>query len=49
MVLDYPVMLTLMGLLVLFGITSHKLHRWQGGIILGVYLVYLAIMFLYFA
>ena len=48
LVLDYPAMLILMVLLVSFGITGHRLQRWQGGIILGVYLAYLSIMFIYF-
>ncbi len=49
MVLDYPVMLTLMALLVLFGVTGRQLTRWKGGVLLGVYGIYLAIMFLLFA
>ncbi len=48
LVLDYPAMLALMVLLVLFGIAGRKLHRWQGGVILAVYGVYLALVFRYF-
>lgn len=46
--LDYWAMLTLMGLLVLFGLAGKKLYRWQGGIIVAVYFIYLAFMFTFF-
>jgi cation:H+ antiporter len=49
MVLDYPVMLTLMVLLLVFGVTGRQLGRWKGGVLLGVYGVYLALIFLLFA
>ena len=49
MVLDYPVMLILMMLLVVFGVTGKQLTRWHGGVLLGTYGVYLALMFYYFA
>jgi cation:H+ antiporter len=49
MVLDYPVMLTLMVLLLVFGIIGKQLGRWKGGVLLGVYGVYLALIFLIFA
>ena len=48
MVLDYPTMLILMALLVVFGLTGRQLSRWHGGVMLGVYGVYLAMMFLLF-
>lgn len=48
LVLDYPAMMTLMALLVLFGIVSQKLYRWQGGVILAAYGVYLVLVFRYF-
>lgn len=44
-VLDFPVMLTLMLLLVIFGITKDHWSRKEGGIILLVYIAYLVIMF----
>lgn len=49
MVLDYPVMLTLMALLVVFGATGRQLARWSGGVLLAIYGIYLALMFLFFA
>ncbi len=49
LVLDYPVMLTLMVLLVVFGVAGKQLGRWGGGVLLGVYVVYLALMFGLFA
>ncbi len=49
MVFDYPAMLILMVLLVVFGIAGKQLERWQGGVLLGVYGGYLALMFLLFA
>ena len=49
MVFDYPVMLTLMVLLVVFGVTGKQLGRWKGGVLLTIYGIYLALMFLLFA
>jgi len=49
MVLDYPFMLLLMLLLVVFRFTKHRIDRWEGGILFGVLAVYLALMFYYFA
>ena len=49
MVLDYPVMLAIMALLVTFGSIGKQLTRWQGGILLAVYGIYLALMFRFFA
>jgi cation:H+ antiporter len=48
-ILDFPVMLAFMVLLVVFGLTGKKLARWEGGIFLGMYAGYLALMFLQFA
>ena len=45
MVLDYPVMLTLMVLLLIFGITAKTLGRWHGVALLGIYVIYLVLMF----
>jgi len=49
MVLDYPFMLVLMGLLVVFRFTKHRIDRWEGGALLGVLVIYLVLMFSYFA
>jgi cation:H+ antiporter len=46
--LDYPMMLTIMVLLTVFIIASRQLARWQGGVLLGAYGTYLALMFLLF-
>jgi len=48
MVLDYPVMLLVMTLLVVFSATGKQLTRWEGGVLFGTYWVYLALMFLLF-
>jgi cation:H+ antiporter len=49
MVLDYPFMLLLMLLLVLFRFTKHRIDRWEGGMLFGVLVVYLVLMFNFFA
>ena len=49
MIFDYPVMLTLMALLVIFGTTGKQLTRWKGGVFLAIYGIYLTLMFLLFA
>jgi len=49
MVLDYPFMLLLMVLLVAFRFTKDRIDRWEGGILFGVLVVYLTLMFYYFA
>jgi len=48
LVLDYPFMLVLMGLLVVFRFTRHRIDRWEGGMLLGVLVIYLVLMFGYF-
>lgn len=45
---DFPAMLLIMLMLVIFGITRRKLERWEGGLLLGVYLAYIAGLFIYF-
>jgi cation:H+ antiporter len=45
---DFPAMLLIMVLLVIFGITKSKLDRWEGGLILGIYFAYIAGLFVYF-
>ncbi|WP_094228315.1 calcium/sodium antiporter [Methanolobus psychrotolerans] len=42
---DFPFMILIMILLLVFGITGKKLSRWEGGLILGVYLGYIAGLF----
>lgn len=49
MIFDYPVMLILMALLVIFGATSKQLARWEGGVLLTIYGTYLVLLFLLFA
>jgi len=49
MVLDYPVMLTVMALLVIFGATGKQLTRWEGGVLLAIYGIYLVLIFRLFA
>ena len=38
---DFPIMILIMVLLLVFGITGRKLERWEGGVILGVYVGYI--------
>jgi cation:H+ antiporter len=41
-------MIALMMILIIFGITGKKLERWEGGVILGVYVGYIAGLFTLF-
>jgi cation:H+ antiporter len=43
--LDVPVMFLLMVLLIAFGFSKGELKRWQGGVLFGIYVVYLFILF----
>ena len=43
--LDLPVMLLLIVLMVFFGRTKDTFHRWEGAILLVVYVVYIALLF----
>ncbi|MEZ5333920.1 MAG: calcium/sodium antiporter [Methanolobus sp.] len=45
---DFPIMIALMVLLIVFGITGKKLDRWEGGLMLGVYVGYVAGLFTLF-
>nr|WP_048135654.1 calcium/sodium antiporter [Methanolobus tindarius] len=45
---DFPIMIALMLILIIFGITGKKLERWEGGVILGVYVGYIAGLFTLF-
>ncbi|WP_406657077.1 calcium/sodium antiporter [Methanolobus sp. ZRKC2] len=45
---DFPVMMFIMTLLVIFGITGSKLERWEGFLILATYTVYIAGLFIFF-
>ena len=47
-VLDFPFMLLLMGLCVLFSTTGRKIYRWEGAILFGFYCLYLLLMFRFF-
>ena len=49
MVLDYPFMLLLMLLLVVFRFTKQRIDRWEGGTLFSVLVVYLVLMFYFFA
>lgn len=42
---DFPFMLLIMVLLMIFGITGRKLERWEGGLILGAYFGYIVGLF----
>lgn len=43
--LDFPFMLALMTLLLLFGLTKDRLTRWEGIVLLSVYVAYMTILF----
>lgn len=45
---DFPFMIALMLLLIIFGITGKKLERWEGGLIICVYFGYVAGLFTLF-
>jgi len=45
---DLPVMMLLTLLLLVFGITGHRLSRWEGTVLLGIYIAYVASVFLMF-
>ncbi|MGP8336753.1 MAG: calcium/sodium antiporter [Methanosarcinaceae archaeon] len=45
---DFPVMLFIMAILILFGITKKRLDRWEGAVILFSYLAYVAGLFLWY-
>lgn len=47
LVLDIPVMLTVMGLMTLPTVFRGKLSRWQGILLLGIYLAFMAIQFVF--
>ncbi len=40
LIFDFPVMVLLVILLLVFGLTKRNLTRWEGGILLGLYLTY---------
>ncbi|MCD4703496.1 MAG: calcium/sodium antiporter [Methanosarcinaceae archaeon] len=42
---DFPVMILLMLLLIIFGITRRRFERWEGGVILTIYLAYIVGLF----
>jgi len=48
-VLDVPFVLALLTLLVIFSLTGRRLRRVEGGVLVAVYIVYLALMFVFFA
>ncbi len=45
---DFPFMLVIMLALIIFGLTGKKLERWEGALILGAYLVYVAGLFTWY-
>ncbi|WP_135604745.1 calcium/sodium antiporter [Methanococcoides sp. NM1] len=45
---DFPVMILIMLMLVIFGITRKRLDRWEGGVILITYFAYLAGLFIFY-
>jgi cation:H+ antiporter len=45
---DFPIMVVLMLILIIFGITGKKLEKWEGGVILGVYIGYVVGLFTLF-
>ncbi|MEL4304756.1 calcium/sodium antiporter [Methanococcoides sp. LMO-2] len=45
---DFPVMILIMLMLVIFGITGKKLERWEGGVIMITYFAYIAGLFMFY-
>jgi Ca2+/Na+ antiporter len=48
-VLDFPFMLLLMAFLVVFRFTKNRIDRWEGATLFSTLVVYLSLMFYYFA
>ena len=48
-ILDFPFMLLLMFFLVVFRFTKNRIDRWEGATLFGTLVVYLTLMFYYFA
>jgi len=47
-VLDIPFSLILIGVLVAFGLARNKISRWEGGLLVGFYTLYLILMGVFF-
>jgi cation:H+ antiporter len=47
-VLDIPFTLLLIGVLVAFGLARNKISRWEGGLLVGFYALYLVLMGVFF-
>ena len=47
-VLDIPFSLILIGVLVAFGLVRNKISRWEGGLLVGFYALYLILMGVFF-
>ena len=45
---DFPVMLLIMSMLIIFGLTNKRLDRWEGAVIFGTYAVYITGLFVWF-
>jgi cation:H+ antiporter len=45
---DFPVMLVIMVMLILFGATRQKIERWEGAVILSSYFAYVAGLFMWY-
>ncbi|MBN1134516.1 MAG: calcium/sodium antiporter [Methanosarcinaceae archaeon] len=45
---DFPVMLFIMVMLILFGATKQKIERWEGAVILSSYFAYVAGLFMWY-
>ncbi|MFQ5914420.1 MAG: calcium/sodium antiporter [Nitrospinota bacterium] len=47
-VLDLPFTLVMIGLLLTMGLSQNRVSRWGGGLLLGIYILYLALMGVFF-
>ncbi len=46
---DFPVMILIMGMLVVFGMTKKCLEKWEGGLILATYVIYVAGLLMFYS
>jgi len=46
---DFPIMLVIMAAIIVFGLTKRRFDRWEGILILGFYLVYVAGLFVWYS
>jgi len=46
---DFPVMLIIMVVFIVFGVTKQRFERWEGAVMLGLYLAYIVGLFMWYS